>query len=85
MALCLSPKKQQKVGFLRQIIKSQLEKALFIVLVISLMFISGIFAVLGGKILASLGVEGGVTIFFQLGLFILFYFLLAQIAASKLK
>jgi len=69
---------------LLQIFKSQLEKTLFIVLVVGLTLISGLFALLGGEILASLGIKDRVTTFVQLGLFIMCYFVLARFAASKL-
>ena len=48
-----------------------------------MMLISGLFAFLGGRILASLNIDSEMALFIQLGLFVLCYSLLAQLAASK--
>ena len=71
------------MNFFRQIVKSQLEKALFIVLVISLTLISGLFALFGGQLLERWNIDSETILFAQLGLFILCYFVLA--GAEKLR
>ena len=65
------------------LIKSFFANTAFTLTAAILMLISGLFAFLGGKLLASLKINGEVALFMQLGLFVFCYFVLAQLAASK--
>ena len=68
---------------LTAIIKSFIANTAFTLTSAILMLISGFFAFLGGRILASLNIDSEMALFTQLGLFVLCYFVLAQLAASK--
>lgn len=65
------------------LIKSFFANTAFTLTAAILMLTSGFFAFLGGKLLASLNINGEAALFMQLGLFVLCYFVLAQLAASK--
>jgi len=68
---------------LTAIIKSFFANIAFTLAAVIMMLISGLFAFLGGKILASLNIDSEMALFIQLGLFVLCYSVLAQLAASK--
>ena len=65
------------------LIKSFFANTAFTLTAAILMLISGLFAFLGGRILASLNISSEADLFIQLGLFVFCYFVLAQLAASK--
>ena len=65
------------------IIKSFFANTAFTLTAAILMLISGFFAFLGGRILASLDIDSEIALFIQLGLFVLCYSVLAQLATSK--
>ena len=65
------------------IIKSFFANTAFTLTAAILMLISGLFAFLGGRLLASLNINGEAALFTQLGLFVLCYSVLAQLAASE--
>ena len=65
------------------IIKSFFANTAFALTAAILMLISGLFAFLGGRLLASLNINGEAALFMQLGLFVFCYSVLAQFAASK--
>lgn len=68
---------------LTAIIKSFFANTAFTLSAVAIMLLSGLFAFLGGRILASLNINGEAALFMQLGLFVVCYFVLAQFAASK--
>ena len=65
------------------IIKSFFANTAFVLTAVILMLISGFFAFLGGRILQRLNIESDIVLFSQLGLFILCYSVLAQLARSR--
>ena len=68
---------------LTAIIKSFTANSACSLAAVIMMLISGLFAFLGGRILASLNIDSEMALFIQLGLFVLCYSVLAQLAASK--
>jgi hypothetical protein len=68
---------------LAALIKSFFANTAFTLTAAILMLISGFFAFLAGRLLASLNLDSEIALFVQLGLFVLCYSVLAQLAASK--
>lgn len=65
------------------LIKSFFANTAFTLTAAILMLISGLFAFLGGRILASFNIDSEMALFTQLGLFVLCYFVLAHLTARK--
>lgn len=65
------------------IIKSFFVNTAFVLTAAILMLISGLFAFLGGRLLASLNISSEADLFIQLGLFVFCYFVLVHLTARK--